>query len=183
MPTILDLAGIKVEEKVIGSFHGTSLKPLLVGNTAERPGNIYVRSDARLLYQTGRITAIRNNSYKYLRFHDRQPPDNEELYDLVNDPLEGNNIAQTDKLLVPAILDDFRKEFERQEKDALRQQVGYVLKRFTQQAHNLHLSGSTKGNPGRVIILIEPQTGAYADLTLEVIHEAWLSSEIGSFNA
>ena len=178
MPTVLELAGINLDDDVMASFHGASLKSLLVGNTAERPGNIYVRSDARLLYQTGRITAIRNNSYKYLRFHDRQASENEELFDLVNDPLEGNNIAQSDNPVVPAILNDFRKEFERQEQVALRQQVGYVLKQFTQQAHKLNLSQSTKENPGRVIILIEPQTGAYADLTLEVIHEAWPSSEI-----
>lgn len=171
MPTIMDLAGISLEEENTEAFQGHSLKPLMEGRTSERPGSLFVRSDGRLMYQVGQVTAIRSDRYKYLRHHDKPEGENEELYDLVNDPLEGENIVDSRDSAIPTILAQFRAEFERQEREAFHLQANYILSRLLEQTQN-------QKEPRRVLMVVEPLTARYGELALQVLRKAWPEAEI-----
>lgn len=174
-PTILDLVEVHPKENAATSFQGTSLLPLMKGETQKRTGSAFVRSDARLMYQTGRVTAIRNEQFKYLKYHDRPITQNEEFYDLANDPLEGENIVASSEPRIQAALTEFRAEFERQEQEAVRLQVNYTLSRFREQSKTRR---SLMVDPNDVIILVEPQTAKYGEMIVEVLHKAWPQTNI-----
>lgn len=178
MPTILDLAAIPLDEHIVNGLEGASLRPLMERSASQRPGSDFVRSDARLMYQTGRITAIRNDHYKYLRYHDKPKEKNEALYDLVNDPLEGVNIAASTDPAIQSALASFRVEFERQEQDAFRRQVNYVLFRFRDQVRKRVDRSGFGARPKRVLMLIEPATAGYGELALEVLRQAWPQAKV-----
>ncbi len=100
--TILEIAGVKPPEE----YQGMSLLPYVKGEKPERIRKAILFEHLWNLPQIPSSEGIRTDRWKYFRYRFIKTP--EELYDLVNDPLETINIAQD-----PAyknVLDNLRKE-------------------------------------------------------------------------
>ncbi len=102
-PTILGYAGVKIPE----SYQGISLTGYTTGKQSPAKNR-----DAFLcehLWKFKPIPAsegVRTREYKYFRY--REHPEHEELYDLIKDPLEKNNLAGERKYR--KILEELRNE-------------------------------------------------------------------------
>ena len=89
-PTIIDILKISGLRNTI---NGQSLAPLFVGKSLEEiPA--YIETGSRDPKKLGNIIGIRTPKYKYLRSR-IDPAQNISLFDLQNDPLEQNNLAQS----------------------------------------------------------------------------------------
>lgn len=85
-PTILDLAGLSVPQGI----QGRSIVPFLKGSVVGWRKEIFTEHlwDLPEIPQT---EAVRTEQWKYIRYP--QHPEFEELYDLLNDPVEKNNLV------------------------------------------------------------------------------------------
>ncbi|MBV6646327.1 MAG: sulfatase [Cyclobacteriaceae bacterium] len=89
-PTILELAGLKTPKNMDGS----SFLPILQGEEISWRDRIYYEYFwERPFPQTPTVHAVRTEKYKYIRYHGIW--DNNELYDLENDPEETNNLIRS----------------------------------------------------------------------------------------
>ena len=122
-PTILDLVGIN--DSIQGQ-NGQSLVPLMNGKKfEEKPAYIEVGINlAQLIDQKnpqveGKIIGVRTSSYKYLR--DRNDKEKHvRLFDLEEDPLEENNIAEKKSDIVQEmekILDEIKSKQQSNKSD------------------------------------------------------------------
>ena len=102
-PTIMDYAGVPIPDVVQGS----SLRPLTLGN-AKGWRQEFVCEHLYELPYIPKSEGIRGERWKYFRYLDH--PDAEELYDLVNDPMEINNLASQSKYR--DLLLKFRKKLD-----------------------------------------------------------------------
>lgn len=87
-PTLLDLAGLPVP----GTMQGTSLVPILEGGSPEGWRSDFFVEHLMEHPQIPKHEGVRGERYKYARYFE-QDPVYEELYDLVADPMETNNLA------------------------------------------------------------------------------------------
>lgn len=88
-PTMLDLAGIPIPEKM----HGRSFLPILKGDSAEwRKDWLYEYYEYPWYGNIPPFRGIRTDRYKYIFWYSRWPWERE-LYDLQNDPKELHNLA------------------------------------------------------------------------------------------
>lgn len=86
-PTMLEVAGLEPPEWM----EGRSLLPLMRGErVAWRDALLYEYYWERNFPQTPTVHAIREDRYKYVRYHGVW--DIDELYDLQDDPLESRNL-------------------------------------------------------------------------------------------
>ena len=89
-PTIIDILKISGLHNTV---YGRSLVPLFVGKSLEEiPA--YIETGSRDPKKLGNIIGIRTSKYKYLRSR-IDSTQNISLFDLQNDPLEQNNLAQS----------------------------------------------------------------------------------------
>ena len=103
-PTILDFAGLEVP----AVMQGNSLRGLAYGKEEQWRNEFFYEH----LFEHETIAkseGVRTERWKYVRYVDRQPVD-EELYDLINDPLEENNIVM--KKENKEILDQMRNRWK-----------------------------------------------------------------------
>jgi hypothetical protein len=189
MPTLLDLAGIGVDPELRQLMVGQSLLPLLRGQGAEDGDNRFFRCDARLLYQTGRVTAIRNETHKYVRFHDRFaiPQQRrkgdlpEAFYELTVDPLEQENLVVSTSEAIQEKMVEFRRAFHETERKAFSLQVDYLLSLFEQRASRERFGPLVGRNGSRLLLALEPRTGSYGAVALEVLARAYPRAQIDIF--
>ena len=181
-PTLLDLARIPGRAEINGSIAGTSLVPLMqTGDEATYPRRFF-RCDSRLMFQTGRSTAIRSRDFKYIRHHDeyrvpvagKASPKSEVLIDLRQDPLETTNLLLAQSMPTHGMeaLGACRAEFTRSEARAVEFQIDYFL------ARNQHtfLTKGSKDNPRpapRMLLMFEPNTAAYVEIGLGAVAQAY----------
>lgn len=101
-PTILATAGVPTPEEM----DGESFLPLLRGDPVEwRKEFFYVYYWERPFPHTPTMFALRTDRYKYITYHGIW--DNDELYDLQNDPHEMNNLIKNEAYRVQII--NYRK--------------------------------------------------------------------------
>lgn len=89
-PTILDFLGLGFTQVADTILAGISLKPRLLDSSLDgvsEQTNRLIRTDTRLLLQSGRITAVRDSKNKLVVYQDENKS---EIYDLITDPQEIN---------------------------------------------------------------------------------------------
>ena len=111
-PTFLELAGIKVPERM----QGKSVLPLLQGKTENWRSSFLFTYWPDLIYFIPRITAVRTEKYLYSQTPDLK--DIDELYDEQNDPAELVNLAENPQF--SALKKTMASELER-----LKNETGY----------------------------------------------------------
>ncbi len=102
-PTILEILGIKIESQP-RPIDGISLVPLLKSQMKERPKPIG--------FQFGKRAALVGNRYKILVDLENESTESVELYDLLDDPTESNNLADGNPKLaqdMKSVLDSWRE--------------------------------------------------------------------------
>ena len=93
-PTLVDLSGISAKNEP----DGVSLVPLLQGkNMKESP--VYMESTPLIQKKSNDVIGIRTSDYKYFRNSD-DPKERIHLYNLINDPFEEKNIAESHQEVV-----------------------------------------------------------------------------------
>jgi len=88
-PTLMELAGLPPH----GEMQGESLLPLLEGKDLDWREDFLYEHMMFLGWPIYPTEGVVSKHYKYLRYPESEPPF-EELYDLSEDPLEKNNLAQ-----------------------------------------------------------------------------------------
>lgn len=124
MPTILDILEIKVDQNLKNKWKGISLLNFI--NKKEKYPSRFIRTDARFLGQEGRVTAIRNDKYKYVIHHDENK---EEFFDISNFQLHEKKISKTNN----RHFIQFKKEFNIQEDEALGFQIHYSIYKLKEE--------------------------------------------------
>jgi arylsulfatase A-like enzyme len=102
VPTLLDLAEVKRPSGP--SLDGISLKPLLEGNTANWPARqIFTHADQQADPTKPYPGCVRDQQYKMVN--------GKELYDLVADPAEANNLAEKEPERMARMVRDYESWF------------------------------------------------------------------------
>lgn len=129
MPTILNILGITISEDVSKKFHGINLIPLIDGDNGDIYKNRKIRSDARFIYQPGRVTGLRGEKYKYVLHQDDMRE--EFVYVGANELDEPSVIDSSDEDVQKELL-DFRKSFQISEQKASEAQQEYAAFQLSQ---------------------------------------------------
>tara|TARA_B100001059_G_scaffold232414_1_gene270178 strand:+ start:211 stop:1848 length:1638 start_codon:yes stop_codon:yes gene_type:complete len=115
-PTILDILELPAQDNVVGKSLLSLMNKKLKFQYLDR----FFRTDSRLKRQAGRGTSIRNNSWKYIYYHDNlRGNGDEEFFDIVKDPQEKFNLIRSNDSLVKKQIAVFRNEFKKSEKEAI----------------------------------------------------------------
>jgi hypothetical protein len=130
LPTLLDILSCPLSSDEKARLRGKSLLPLIEGKALESYRNPMIRTDARFLAQSRRVTAIRSDRFKYIIYHDTGE---EEFIDIRGEKLKEINIINQRDPLVVEQLKDFRDSFQRFEQDATGFQVDYATYRLNKQ--------------------------------------------------
>jgi arylsulfatase A-like enzyme len=110
-PSVLDLAGVSIPEKM----HGRSIRPLLEGVEEEwRTAWLYEYYEYPWWHRVLPFRGVRTDRFKYIHWYSSDP-EQFELYDLEKDPHELDNLAEDPayeeiRLQLGARLEDLRKE-------------------------------------------------------------------------
>jgi arylsulfatase A-like enzyme len=128
-PTLLDIAGIEIP----GNYPGKSFMPIVKGeidviheavfgeNNFDEWYPLASEVEHPEEYQSIRSKFVRTSDYKYIRYHENHPTE-EELYKIDEDPTELNNLisdsAYTDiASSMRTMLDEFEREYVKYEND------------------------------------------------------------------
>ena len=107
-PTICDFAGAKIPHQI----DGKSIRPVLLGSRQEqlRKTMFFSRREGGARYQGKTIEAVRRDNWKLLQNSPFAPL---ELYNLAEDPLEENNLAQKNRKVFNDLSAELRKQLQR----------------------------------------------------------------------
>ena len=106
-PTICDFAGAKIPHQI----EGKSIRPVLLGYKQEelRKMMFFSRREGGTRYQGKTIEAVRRDQWKLLQNSPFAPL---ELYNLAEDPLEQNNLAQKNRKIFNELSAALRKQLQ-----------------------------------------------------------------------
>ena len=168
MPTILEILGVEIPEKIKNQWFGKSLLNLI-----EKKINYdfyqkrKVRVDARFLGQEGRVTAIRDNKYKLLYFHDKKKY---ELFSVGSNHLDEKKIdVEKNKF----VFEDLKDEFNASEQDAIKFQINYSIHKLTQKLNKERVVNS---------ILILHNNQSISNLLNETLNQLYKDASISILN-
>ena len=166
MPTIVDLLGINISDKIKNQWFGKSLLKNLKNDQNENLNiNRNIRVDARFLGQDRRVTAVRNNQNKLLYFHDKKEY---ELFVVGKSHLDEKQIDINNNL---KIFNELKKEFERSEISALKFQVDYSIHKLKNELKKLK-------NVKKILILYNNKS--MSDILRETLEELYKDIEISN---
>jgi arylsulfatase A-like enzyme len=114
MPTLLELSGCRIPEKVLGK----SLVPLWAGDLADYDVEVAIGERWR---DTSHMIAVRTEDYKYI--WDDAKPDQPLLFDLQQDPGEQHNIAAEQPDVVQQMHQHVEAQLERMRRTAPAEKV------------------------------------------------------------
>ena len=150
LPTIIDLLGIKVPFEVKNRWKGESLLPLITETAGIECRGRKIRSDARFMGQSGRVTTIRGDKHKYIYYHDSK---HEEFVDISNIDLLENDISDNPAPEIQNELKLFKSEFLRSEKQGIDFQIDYSISRLNLQLESVGI----EANNLRLIVVSNSQ--------------------------
>ncbi len=149
-PTIIDLLELKRDNRVGNALSGVSLKQLLLDPKLDE-SNIYgdrlIRTDTRLLLQSGRITAIRSSGKKLVLYQDENKI---ECYDIETDPeeispLQGNLLQSGYNRLYEFFIKT-NEEIDKYHSAVIEKQAAKLVKKFDKKSSKNVFVCSDAGN-------------------------------------
>jgi len=148
MPTLLDLLEIDAPENVRKRWQGKSLLPLLHDEHTGGNQGRKLRTDARFMGQSGRVSALRDDAFKYVYHHD---DGREEFFDVSVFTLDEIDISTRDDARVQRALLDFRGAFRESEAQGVAFQIDYATHRLGKQMAKIKKPGRV--SPLRILVL------------------------------
>jgi hypothetical protein len=137
LPTLVDILEINVPKEVKSRWRGKSLLPIIQEGNEKGFENPKIRTDARFLGQSGRVSALRGNKYKYVYHHDEQI---EEFFDISKFQLNEEDISDSSIPEVKSALAEFRQDFLKTEREGIEFQINYATYRLGKQIDKLRKS-------------------------------------------
>lgn len=129
-PTVLDLLGLSYENKIGIPLEGMSLIPMINGENREIYDERMMLTECRFISQPYRTISLRGNDYKYVYYYDE---DEEQFYDLHDDPEEEKNIISSELKDVQSAIQNYRRAFKKYEEELLNFHLKYLLNYFHQE--------------------------------------------------
>ena len=132
VPTVLSLLDIEFGpgKEYGNSFRGENLLPLINGKDIESFRKRKIRTDTRYIAQTDRMISIRGTGHKYIYYRDIPGEDNEQFIDLIKDPFEKNNLINSIDSQYIDLINEYKKEYIRQEEDSIQFQYEFLKRKF-----------------------------------------------------
>lgn len=134
MPTLIDLLEIDIPQSVRSRWEGISLLPLLRGEKGLGFQGRKIRTDARFMGQSGRVSALRDDTFKYVYHHDDQ---REEFFDVSEFRVDEPNVSASVEPNVRKAFDDFRRAFKDSEALGVAFQIDYATHNLGQQMRKM----------------------------------------------
>jgi len=179
MPTALELAGVDCEHTGMGM----SVVPLLNGHDMPEIESRKTRIDGRFMAQTGRITAIRSKTRKYVVYPDETGDSGgakEEFYDLEKDPLEVEDVLKRGAEGYEAEIAEFRDEYTRDQEQAHTFIVNFLAEKYrTQQKKYL----ADKPCEPKQILYIGINRALFDGLVVRMLEQVFPQAEVSSTSA
>lgn len=173
-PTITDLLRLPSNKNIMGR----SLLPLIEGDDdsyKQMMEKRFHRTDSRLAMQTGRGTSIRNGSYKYIFYHDNiRGVGNEEFFDINTDPLEKENLVDSNDVNINKQLEVFRDEFHKSENSFVNHQMEYLFNVFKSK-HDKLFQGQKN------ILIVDSSKELYIKIITGIIQKVNSENNISLF--
>jgi len=93
-PTLLDYFGLSYPSDSLLTMYGESLLSAIEGDSQSRKKikKRLIRADGRFIFQPGRVTAIRDETYKYVYHHDERK---ETFFDISKDFFEEHDLSDS----------------------------------------------------------------------------------------
>mgnify|MGYP001207361183 CR=1 FL=1 len=161
-PTILDIVGINDGELKNENEMGKSLKSLIFEENLS-PKNQIQRVDNRYIAQNNRLSALRDNRYKYIFDFDNNK---EFFYDIKKDRLELKDLIDDEKKTYE--INRFRAVFKSEELKILNHHLSFIKKRMIE----------TIGKEAKKIALVQINNNKILDLSKRAAKE--LNMEINN---
>ena len=183
VPTILDIAGIEfgLKSQYGKSFRGESLLPLINGENEKQYRNRKFRTDTRYVAQNDRIISIRGSDYKYVVFRDIPDTENEQFFDLKEDPYESDNLIDSKDEKIKKKIKEFKDELDRQEEDALKYQREYLLGKFNNNVNKLDLNSFNGEKPK--FLLFGTCHESFLQVAFDAIKMKWTGTPMWAGNS
>ena len=147
MPTLLDILEIDVDEETKRRWHGRSLRNLIEGHKTDGIQGRKIRTDARFFGQTGRVSALRDDEFKYVHYHDDGA---EEFVDVREFSIDEPDISDSADPRVQEKLAEFRDAFQDSEAKGVQFQIDYAVHRLKGQFEK---NGVAKSEAPKILVV------------------------------
>jgi hypothetical protein len=182
-PTILDVLGLPLTKEIRKQWKGRSLKPLLENKNSVVRANPLIRTDARFMGQSGRVSSIRSKHFKYIYFHDDRHEAFFQVGKNVEDEIEVLDLnIKTNRQKFEA----HRNEFEVSEREGKSFQADYLIYKFKKQkgnfkrfdqAANLKILLVTGSQRDLICLIIEALKKSFGNATIHLFSTTSLAEK------